>query len=43
MSDFSANVALPLAEWMVTATNQFDGGGNFHYSIPADPNAPQLF
>jgi rhamnogalacturonan endolyase len=39
----SANVALPLSQWTVTATNQFDNVGNFNCPISADPNAPQQF
>jgi rhamnogalacturonan endolyase len=39
----STNVALPLSQWTVTATNQFDNAGNFDCHIPADPNVPQQF
>ena len=39
----STNVALPLSQWTVTATNQFDNAGNFNCPIPASPNAPQQF
>jgi len=39
----STNIALPAAQWTVTATNSFDANGNFNFTNTADPNAPQTF
>jgi len=39
----STNAALPAAGWTVTTTNAFDSNGNFIFTNPIDPNAPQLF
>jgi hypothetical protein len=39
----STNVALSPALWTVIATNHFDANGNFNFTNPADPNAPQTF
>ena len=38
----STNVALPVANWQVIATNQFDGGGNFVFTNAA-PAGGQIF
>jgi hypothetical protein len=39
----STNLALPLAQWSVSATNRFDAGGNFNCTNAASPNGPQQF
>jgi hypothetical protein len=39
----STNISLPRANWTIMATNNFDGSGNFDFTNPADPNAPQMF
>lgn len=39
----STNVALPLNEWTITATNPFDASGNFIFTNTPAPGAPQLF
>jgi autotransporter-associated beta strand protein len=39
----STNIALPLAAWTLLATNQFDANGNFNFTNPVSPGAPQDF
>jgi hypothetical protein len=39
----STNMASPLSQWQRIATNPFDGNGNFNFTNPPDPNAPQTF
>lgn len=39
----STNVALPVAQWTVIETNNFDSNGNFNFTNPLDPNTPQMF
>jgi polygalacturonase len=39
----STNLALPLAEWDVIATNVFDADGNFTSTLPAGANVPKRF
>ena len=39
----STNLALPLAQWTVTATNQFDAVGNFNCTNAAGTNGLQQF
>lgn len=39
----STNLGLPLSNWMVIATNNFDGNGDFIFTNPADPATPQTF
>ena len=39
----STNLTLPLAQWTVAATNQFDAGGNFNCTNAANTSAPQQF
>src|SRR5262249_13600508 len=39
----STNLALPASNWVITATNAFDSGGNAMFTNPIDPNAPQSF
>jgi len=39
----STNLALPLTNWTVVATQIFDAGGNFNCTNSADPNTLQSF
>ena len=39
----SSNLAVPLTNWTLMATNQFDGLGNFIFTNTAQTNAPQEF
>ncbi len=39
----STNLALPLAQWQVTATNVFGAGGSFYFTNPLYPLAPGVF
>jgi len=39
----STNLTLPLANWAVVSTNTFDGGGNFNFTAPADPDTPEKY
>lgn len=39
----TTNLALPLAQWICEATNQFDNAGNFGYTNAVDPNSPGKF
>jgi polygalacturonase len=39
----STNVALPPNQWTPTATNLFDGSGNFIFTNAINPNSPQTF
>ena len=39
----STNVTSPTAQWTCLATNQFDAGGSFAFSIPIDPACPVRF
>ncbi len=39
----STNLGLALSNWTVIATNSFDGNGDFNFTNPPDPNAPQTF
>jgi len=39
----TTNLGLPVSQWTVIATNIFDSGGNFDFTNPADPTAPQNF
>jgi fibronectin-binding autotransporter adhesin len=40
----STNLTLPIAQWTVLFTGNFDGSGNFNYTTDGfDPNAPQEF
>jgi PKD repeat protein len=39
----STNVALPVTNWSILATNPFDAYGNFTNSIPVIPGMPQTF
>jgi hypothetical protein len=39
----SANLLLPLANWTLTTTNRFDGGGNFSVTNPINTDSPQQF
>jgi hypothetical protein len=39
----STNVAVPLTNWTVVATNNFDGSGNFQITNGINPGAPQQF
>jgi hypothetical protein len=39
----TTNLALPLTNWTVLATNTFDAAGNFSFTNPASPNTPQQF
>jgi hypothetical protein len=39
----STNVALPISQWPVIATNSFDAGGNFYCTNSTSPEAPQVF
>jgi hypothetical protein len=39
----ATNLATPLTNWMRLLTNQFDAAGNFNFTNPVGPNAPQNF
>jgi PKD repeat protein len=39
----STNLALPLTNWSIVATNPFDVQGNFSNNIPLTPGTPQIF
>jgi hypothetical protein len=39
----STNLALPLTNWTVIATNQFGPGGGFNFTNIFDFNTPQQF
>ena len=39
----STNVALPVGNWTVAATNRFDSSGNFNITNVVDVNKPKLF
>jgi hypothetical protein len=39
----STNVALPLNQWQILATNSFDGNGNFNFTNSINTNSPQEF
>ncbi len=39
----STNAAIPLFQWTVIATNQFDQNGNFSFTNTVGPNAPGMF
>jgi parallel beta-helix repeat protein len=39
----STNVGLPLDQWTAVATNSFDSGGNFNFSISQPPSFAQEF
>jgi len=39
----STNVAAPLTNWLVMATNYFDGGGSFTFTNSVEPDSPQQF
>jgi autotransporter-associated beta strand protein len=39
----STNLALPASNWTRLLTNQFDAGGNFNFTNPMAPSAPQSF
>jgi PKD repeat protein len=39
----STNLALPLSNWSIVATNPFDVYGNFSNQIPVTPGTPQTF
>ena len=39
----STNIALPLTNWSIVATNYFDAYGNFSNQIPLTPGMPQVF
>jgi hypothetical protein len=39
----STNLALPLTNWSIVATNPFDLYGNFSNQIPLMPGTPQQF
>ncbi len=39
----ATNLALPIANWAVLATNQFGTGGAVNFTNPLDFNLPQLF
>jgi fibronectin type 3 domain-containing protein len=39
----STNLATPLSNWIRLLTNQFDTNGNFNFTNPIDPSAPQNF
>ena len=39
----STNLALPLANWTVLATNTFGPGGGFNFTIGLNPASPQQF
>ena len=39
----TTNLALPLADWSVMATNQFGPGGSINFTSPVTPGADQIF
>ncbi len=39
----STNLAAPVTNWARLLTNQFDAGGNFNFTNPMAPGAPQSF
>jgi hypothetical protein len=39
----TTNLALPLTNWIVMATNQFGSGGAVNFTNPLNPNAPATF
>jgi hypothetical protein len=39
----STNVALPLVNWTITATQRFDASGNFSYTTSVIPSVPRKF
>jgi fibronectin-binding autotransporter adhesin len=39
----SANLLLPLANWTLTTTNMFDGGGNFSVTNAVNPDSAQEY
>ena len=39
----ATNVAQPVAQWSVIATNQFNGAGNFEVTNVIQPGVPQRF
>jgi hypothetical protein len=39
----STNLALPLAQWSVATTTQFDASGNFSFNAPLDPADERRF
>jgi hypothetical protein len=39
----STNLLLPLANWTLTTTNQFDGGGNFDVTNAINPDSAQEY
>jgi hypothetical protein len=39
----STNLALPLADWTVMASNSFDTGGNFQFTDGITPGTPHMF
>jgi autotransporter-associated beta strand protein len=39
----STNLATPVTNWTRLLTNQFDAGGNFNFTNPMAPSAPQSF
>ena len=39
----STNLALPLTNWSIVATNPFDAYGSFSNQIPVTPGTPQVF
>jgi hypothetical protein len=39
----STNLALPLSNWVVLATNTFDAGGNFIFTNAINPARLQLY
>jgi hypothetical protein len=39
----ATNVAMPRNQWLPISTNPFDGNGNFNFTNPLNPAAPQIF
>jgi autotransporter-associated beta strand protein len=39
----SPEVALPLSQWTVATTGQFDASGNFSFTVPIDPKQARRF
>jgi alpha-galactosidase len=39
----STNLALPISDWTMAATNSFDAAGYFNFTNPANPAMPQTF
>jgi autotransporter-associated beta strand protein len=39
----ATNIALPVSNWAVLATNQFDGGANFNFTNTIPGNSPAIF